>query len=563
MEAFPTLGQCLIDTGLARLRIIARMWALEVTATRQVETAMELARALADPSHAARVWEGLRGEERSALAALLNAGGFMPAAAFSRRFGQIRPIGPGRLEREEPWRNPISPAECLWYRGLIYEGFARADQESYSAYFIPGELQSALPVKAEAAPVDLGLASVPVPPHHAYVGDLLLDDLTTLLAFIHNEYVRASSESGAWPDLPRAELSRYLRDRDAARLELCLHLVRHLGWTKMNEAGRLRLVAEPVMAWLQQPEEESRDQLVSAWLQSEDWNELWCLTHLEPDAVGTWRSNPELARSAMLRHLATLSSDEWVRVDDFVAAVKAIDPDFLRPAGKYDEWYVRDTESGAYLSGFESWDHVEGAVLRAILQGPASWLGLVESGKATANGPVGVFRPLSTSIIGATRAPKRGERTIVRPDLTILIPSHLRFDRFQLARVADLVSAGDIYIYRITPASLRRSGQQHIGLDRLLGFLQSLSEARLPQPVLAGLKQWYQNGTQVWLERKVLLRVANEEAMQRILALPRVSRYVGRALSSTAAVVAEKDWSDLITSLAESGFLVDLAGMGE
>ena len=563
MEAFPTLGQCLIDTGLARLRIIARTWGLEVTATRQVETAMELARELAKPSHAAHVWEGLRGEERRALMALLNAGGFMPAAAFNRRFGQIRPIGPGRLEREEPWRNPISTAESLWYRGLIYEGFARGDRESFSAFYIPDELQSALPVKGETAPVELKLTSVPAPRHPAYAGDLLFDDLTTVLAFIHNETVRVSAEGGAWPDLARSALVRLLRDQDAARLDLCLHLISHLGWTKKNDEGRLRLVAEPVMAWLQQPGNESRHQLAAAWLHLMDWNELWCLTRLEPDAAGTWHRNPELARRAMLRHLDTLSSTEWVRVDDFVAAVKAIDPDFLRPAGKYDEGYVRDTESGAYLSGFESWDHVEGAVLREILQGPAWWLGLVETGRDTADRSVEVFRPLSADTIGAIRAPLRGERTAVRPDLTILIPSHLRFERFQLARVADLVDVGDICVYRITPASLRRADQQRIGMQKVLGFLQSLSEAPLPQPVSACLKTWHQSGTEVWLEREVLLRVANEDVMQRIMASPRVSCYVGRALSSTSAVVAEKDWLDLTNALVESGLLADLAGLGE
>jgi hypothetical protein len=563
MEDFPALGQCLIDTGLARLRVIARMWGLKIKATRQVESAMELARELADPSNAAHVWEGLCENERVALSALLEAGGFMPAAVFDRRFGPIRPIGPGRLEREEPWRDPISVTEGLWYRGLIYEGFARGDRESYSAFFVPVELQSALPVKVDAARLEPKVPSVPAPRHPACGGGFLLDDLTTVLAFIHNHHVRVNAENWVWPNHTRSALAPQIRDKDPARLELCLHLLQQLGWIKQNEDGRLRLVPESVMAWLQQPEVESRDQLVNAWRQLADWNELWSLTHLEPDAAGTWRVDPELARNALIRHLAALHPGEWVRVTDFVATIKAIDPDFLRPAGKYDEWYVRDSESGKYLSGFENWDSVEGALLHAMLHGPAWWLGLVKIGSATADGSADVFCSLMTSKADADCRPVPGEKPVARPDLTISIPACRRFDRFQLSRVADLIRIGDTYTYRITAASLRRANQQRIGMDKVLDFLRNLSEAPLPDSVQFCLKQWYENDTQAWIARVVLLRVANEDAMQRIMAAPRVARLVAQTLNPTTAVVAEKDWPALFAALAELGFVSDLIDLGQ
>jgi hypothetical protein len=563
MQAFPTLGQCLIDTGMARLRIIARTWGVEIAATRQVEAAIELARDLAEPSNAAAVWEGLGAEERAALTSLLDAGGYMPAAVFGRRFGQIRPIGPGRLEREEPWRDPVSVAENLWYRGLIYEGFARGETEAFSAFFIPEELRAALPVKADTVPFHLALAPALAPTHSAGAYQLLLDDLTTLLAFIHNNPVQTGDGGLVWTDQNRAALTPFLRDSNADRLEMCLHLLRQLGWTRTNEEGRLRLVGKPVMHWLKRPEAASREQLVDAWLKLRDWSELWSLARLEPDAAGTWRIGPEIARKALLRFLAVLPPDDWVRVDAFVAAVKTADPDFLRPAGKYDEWYVRDVESGAYLSGFESWDHVEGAVLRAILQGPAWWLGLIEIGDVSARGSAEVFRPLSTDALGNIDDSFLARKPAVLPDGTIRIPSLMRFERFQLARVADLVRVGEVDTYRISAASLRRAERQHIDLEKTLGFLQSLTEAPLPQTLVRSLEEWYQRGTQVWLERTVLLRVESPDVMQRIMASAKVSKYVDRTLNATTAVVAEKSWSQLVAALAELGFLVDLEGLRE
>ena len=43
----------------------------------------------------------------------------MPTAVFSRLFGEIRPMGPDKMEREKPYLNPASLAEALYYRGLI------------------------------------------------------------------------------------------------------------------------------------------------------------------------------------------------------------------------------------------------------------------------------------------------------------------------------------------------------------------------------------------------------------------------------------------------------------
>jgi hypothetical protein len=562
MEPLRTLKQCLMDTELTHLRIIARLWGLEVKATRHLEIAAELARSLADPAHAAETWEHLSDNERAAMQAVLSAGGMMPAAAFRRRFGEIRPIGPGRLEREAPWRNPISPAEGLWYRGLIFEGFAGQARETYSVYFIPTELRSALPFMAEPDTPSLDLKPVSAPTPRFVGGYLLLDDMTTVLAFIHNEVVHPPSKDVAnWPDSAKRALVRYLRDPDADRLDFIIHVIGQLGWTRMSDDGRLRLVAEPMLAWLQKPDAASLDVLVGAWRLMKDWDELWRLTQLQSDGADTRHSDPCLAREAFMRHLDLLESDEWVRVDDFIAAIKAVDPDFLRPSGDYDEWYVRDASSGAFLTGFESWDQVEGAVLRAMLLGPAWWLDLVELGGETAADSPEIFLPQSRMGTRPETSVTSAAQTVVRANLSVTIPAHLRLERFQLARVADLAVAGDEYVFRLTPASLQRARRQRIDLEKVLGFLDGLTAAPLSKSVSSSLERWNDRGTEVWLEQTTLLRVKDEQVMQQILKSPKASRYIGPVQSPTIALVAEKDWPNLVSSLAELGFLAELIGL--
>lgn len=559
MAVLPTLRQSLIDTPMPHLRLIARMWGLEVLSKRPLEVAAELAQQLADPAHASDVWGTLSQNERAALRALLSAGGAIPKAVFVRDFGEIRPIGPGRLEREAPWRDPKSPAEGLWYGGLIYAGFSGEGDETYPIYFVPAELQAALPVQAGVPSGGLRVRPAAAPGHHHFGGDLLLDDVTTVLSFIHNETVRPfGTAATTWKTAAKQALSRILRDAEPARIDFILHLLDDLGWTRTAEDGRLRLVPESTLAWLQMSADESLSVLQGAWRQLDDWNELWLLTALQPVETGTWRGDPKLARVALLRHLQSLQKGEWYRIADFIDAIKASDPDFLRPGGDYEQWYIRDATSGDYLTGFASWDQVEGVVLRALLTGPAWWLGLVELGEDEIGGGREVFRRRQGRDAVPAQKPTAPK---LQPDFTISMPGERRFERFQLARVADLAVAGDPFVYRLTPSSLARARQRRIDLDKVLDFLDGLSDAPVPTAVRSSVTRWAERGTEVWLERALLLRVTDESVMQQIISAPRTGRFIVLVLSPTSAAVAEKDWPDLVAGLAELGLLAELVNI--
>ncbi len=572
-----TLRQCLIDLDLVRLRLVARLWGLEVAATRQLDIVDELTVALGDRQHQRDAWAALPPAEQEALKALLQANGMMPTGAFERQFGPIRPIGPGRLEREKPWRDPAGPAEGLWYRGWIYKGFREGQTESYEVVFVPQALQAGLSALAEESPADEdapadqgvpGLTPIGPPADVRPAGDLFLDDVTTVLAFVQNEKP-APASIGAWPQRAYLAVSPSLRLKEVERTAFVSDLIDHLGWTHVDgESKQLRLVAEPVLAWLRASPAEQRRILVDAWRETTTWNELWRLTSIQPDDTGTWRNDPSLAREALLQHLATLEAGEWYLLADFIADVKAKNPDFQRPGGVYDTWYIRDAFTGLYLMGFESWDKVEGALLAHLLTRPAWWLGLVDLGASDEGGAPAALRltPAGAEVVGLAPesaepepAPEAGPA--VHPNLTISIPSTLRFDRFQLARVADLVEAGEPYVYRLTPGSLTRARSQGISVAKALDFLSDLNGGPLPTPVRSSTSRWASQGTEVRLQQTVLLRVANEELLQQIVTSPKTRRYVGQVVGPKAAAVAERDWPRLLAALAEMGLMADLVDL--
>ncbi len=558
MTHIRSLRQSLTDIELARLRVIARLWGLDVATHRPLDIAVELAALMGDPAHAADVWAALPQDERDALRALLDADGMMPAAAFSRRFGEIRPMGPGRLEREKPWREPVSPTESLWYRGLIYQGFVKQGSEAYPVFFVPAELRAALPFHVEKPAHTIQLDPAPVPGDVRAAGDRLLHDLTTLLTVVHNETVHPGGEAlWVWPDAARQALAQRLRDPDAERLAFLLHLVEHLEWVQGGEENRLVLVPSPVMEWLKADPGPARAALTTAWRRMTEWNELWRLPTLQPDDTGTWHNDPTLARLALCRHLASIPAERWFRIDALIEAIKAVDPDFQRPGGDYETWYIRDAASGEYLDGFESWDAVEGALLRALLTGPAWWLGLVDLGSVTPDAPPELFCRRER---GDAAALSEAPPPVVHADLRVEMPAYHRFERFQLARVADLITVGDPYVYRLTPTALERAQTQRIDVERVLEFLDGLSKAPLPPAVEACVTRWGERGTEAWLEPILLLQVKDVKVMQRILTGGRANRYVARVLSPTAIIVAEQDWPALVDALVELGLLVDVRG---
>ena len=581
-----TLHQCLLDADLIRLRVIARFWDVELQTSRQRDAAAQLAEAMAAPEAVADAWNALPDDQRQALEPLLAAGGRMPLRVFAREWGEIRTMGPGRAEREQPWQEPASPAEGLWYRGFVSRAFDQEPEGTYEVVFVPPELQAHLPIPSTPPPA-ITIEPAPAPAGVRLAGDGLLDDACTLLAYLQNEQLRPGTD-GNWPTRHEARLAHRLRDPDPTRLAFLRHLVQRLGWLRPaatqrgTDSGRLRPDPGPVAAWLQSPTGQQRSVLAEAWRDDPTWNDLFHVPTLYPEDTGAWRNDPLLARKAILRYLTTIhrepverrAPDTWYKLDDFVNAVKQTHPDFQRPDGDYTTWYIRDATTGAYLSGFESWDRVEGALIHYLVTAPLAWLGLADLGASIPDGPSTVFRltPAGAALLGLAEPQPQPEPPplTLRPDLTILAPPARRYERFQLARVADWVTTPSVeeiegddapFVYRLTPSSLARARQQGIPVARVLQFLGKTTGAPVPRFVEAALTRWEARGSEARLERVVLLRLTSEELMEQVMSSPSTRRLIREQIGPTAALVREPDWPRLVVALGEMGLLPDVVAL--
>ncbi|MBC7249148.1 MAG: helicase-associated domain-containing protein [Anaerolineae bacterium] len=568
-----TLKQCLIDYDMALLRAIAQRRGVELSSNRRREAAAQLAAALLEPESVAEAVAWLSPAEREALDALLIAGGRMQAALFSRRFGEIRTFGPGRLEREEPWRQPVSPAEGLWYRGLIARAFDLVDEQATEFVFIPTDLRPLLPAPP-AGPLPFTVEKVSPPPIVRDDGLAAVQDLCTFLAYLRNQSVVPLRDRS----LKREDLARLgprllvaedwagaQREGNLPRLALLHYLAQRLGLIQLIK-GRLQPNPATAKSWLRSAPGQQLTTLQKTWRDDERWNELWRLPTLRCEDTG-WRNDPRLARERVLGYLARCPVGEWLSLESFIAAIKRADPDFQRPDGDYRSWYIRDAASGEYLMGFEHWDQVEGALIAHLISGPLRWLGVVALGyNDEAENQPRCFRitPYGAAFLGLASPPPdpEPEPVVITSDLKVRVPlATPLYDRFQLARISEWKASGEEFVYRLTPAALARALSEKVSVEQVLAFLERVSGGQVPPRVSVALRGWAEKFGAVRLRRAVVLQVRKEITLQELRTLPQTASYLVEILSPRAALVKEENWPRLVEELEKLGYLPQVEGL--
>ncbi len=490
-----SLEQSLADCPLVMLRIIAELRGVTLRSREQRAIAAELAAALASPASIAQALRELSAEATAALEELAAAGGRMPSGLFLRRYGEIRPFGPGRLTREQPWRSPANPAEELWYRGWIFRRFAEIDGTTTEVVFVPDDILGLLPRRPDRM---FDVPPAAAPESFLDPGDALVQDATTLLAMVQVEGMRR--RQGRWHPADLSALSARLLVREAAspgppggsRLSFLLHLVEQLGWIREDERGNVRLHAPAVRVWLQSSRAAQWQALWLAWRDSETWDDLRRL----PDLVceGSWRNDPVGTRRRFLPWLERLQPGSWCEVEAWVAALKVAAPHFLRPDGDYDSWYIRPADGDRYLRGLEHWDDVEGRLARFLITGPLHWLGAIALDAA---GQRMALTTAGQALIRAELPPTAPpDPILVGRDFSVLVPmAASAFDRFRVARFANweaspAIGSAEPFRYRITRSALRRAEAQGISAERALAFLRDCAGDALPDNVARALARW-------------------------------------------------------------------------
>jgi hypothetical protein len=372
------------------------------------------------------------------------------------------------------------------------------------------------------------------------------------------------------PAAARASLERFLRL--PAALDLLFQLVCQMGLVQIAGTAPVKLDPARAQPFLQAALAERSRQLAEAWRVARDWNDLRRVPGLVFEGSG-WRNDPLRARQALLDLLAGVPPGQWWSLDSFVASVKERQPDFQRPAGDYDSWYIRAAATQAYLRGFENWEQVDGALVRWIVGQPLVWLGLLDVSE-----PAGAFRvtPYGAAFWGQgswdALPPDPSSALTVAADGQVRVPAGASaHDRFQIARIADWAPpesgletipgravGGVVHRYRLTPASLARAAAKGITVERVLAFLERAAPGQPAVPRLAhALRRWSQHGAEAGLYPMTVLKLSSQALLETLRQDPSVRGLLGETLGPMAVSIAPEHLPALRQALAELGIFVE------
>lgn len=550
-----TLQQTLQDHDMGFFRILGELWGVDVSSSTPASAVQELCAHMKDPAQLADTIEALPTADIGALARLAAEGGRVASGDFFQRYGRLRSMGPGRRDREKPWRSPISASERLYYHGLLARAFADSPTGPKEFIFIPDDLLPLLREFLESADLTTEATLVRPPDHVNEASSALLDDATTLLAALRRQPLATQSI----PQDQFKALTPFLVHPGALQLLLQIllendYLTQPPIQPKPERLGEL----------LTSPRNEALRALNLAWRDSENWNDFWLLDHLEP-ASGEWTLGPKSVRSGALARLGAVTRGSWHSLEQFVQQVKADYPTFARPGGDFEGWYLRDRRTGNILRGFDAWDAVDGALLKRIIAGPLHWLGAIDLGNDRAGRPHPThFRltPWSQVLFKsdfildlpepAAKAELLAQGRLVLPRA---VPRQLRY---QVARLCSWQAfTEDRYHYQLKPSAVLAAAKQGLTSHHIERLLTDLSDDPIPPSVLEAVQRLLAQGSEAQLLDTTLLRVEKSAVLDALLAKKATSRLIEERLNPTTAVVQRRSIQALLTEAVRQGLLIE------
>ncbi len=532
------------------LSMVADLWDVPARGADKRALALSLVELLPKPEVFADFYESLPGQSKQALTALKQAGGYIAWTSFTRQYGDLRPMGPARRDREQPWHFPVSTAEYLYYRALIGREFIRMDDELIEIAFVPEEFNRLLPdvPEKEAIDVQKSLDSIETPPldEQNMTGMQIVDDYCTLFATLRlgdsdHRLAKTNKPAHYWQALKALGGDLGLFDHEGLPTGLA-------------------------KALLERPRHESQAWLVNNWANARAFNELRLTPGLRCD--GSWRNEPLRARRKVLSWLFDLPLGQWYRLDDFVAFIKENDPDFLRQGADYDVWMIHSESTGELLRGVKSWQQVEPRFLEFFITRWMYWLGLMHVHQ-DANGDYSFALSQGMKVLAgspnALDVPRdeKDDPLIAQPNGLILMSDKTApIARYQVARFAEWLETGPTrYSYQLTPGSLAKARKVGLNTRQLLGLLRKYGKSAPPPSLVKALNRWQEHGAEASLETLTVLRLKTPEILQ-ALKDSEAKTWIGDSLGPVTVIIKPGGIEKVQKALARLGYLSDFDTQG-
>ena len=542
----PDITQSLQGKDLQFLQQVADIWGVELHAHDLRSTIQQLGIEMSQKDIFQELMDTFSDESKKALQEIIQADGKIPWTLLTRKYGDLRVMGAARRERERPDLNPENATEVLWYSGILSKAFFNIQKEPQEYAYIPDEFVQFLASTASESnndephlpgrPATTAEKAQLVP-----ANDRILDHLTTLLSAIRT--------GNSLEDIP------WLNTRIPIPFLLAIAKSAQL----INEQQKIQ--PANVRQFMESNRADAMVILVNGWLKS-SFNDL----HQLPGFIfeGSWHNPATETRQYLLDELTTIDKQTWWSLSSFVSYIRQTNPDYQRPAGDYDSWYIRRENSEEYVRGLANWDVIDGELIRTIISNHMHWLGLMDLATAENSNTVSAFRFSKWAVDLLTgNAPDdlivEKSNFKVLSDGAIKVPRHTsRAVRYQVARFCHLSGEKeDEFQYHIEPTSLANAMKAGLKIEQFINLLQKNAKKPIPPSIFPMLENWKTNGVQINFAPVTLL-TSKDPAIIDQLQNSRAKKYLGERLNPNTILINEKQIKLVMSILAEIGYLSDI-----
>jgi len=537
----PTIQNLLNEQDPFFLQMMAELWGVDLDFTNVSEAKSVLIETLENKSLLLEMIESLPDNARSAINAILENNGHISWAKFNRDFGEIRIMGPSKRDRERPDLKPVSAAEILWYRGLIGRAFLKLKNEPEEYVYIPDEILNVIQTKTKNKK-NTNISSYPSDQvkNKPFEDNILVDTCTFLAALRKG--------------MNEAQTSTHL-------LEIPYRLLNELLISANIISKDGHIDSDATRGLLETPRAEALRFLFQTWLESDQINELFCLSDMEFE--GKIEFNSKQVRKTLLERIFLLDEQVWWDQNSFISDIHQNDPDFLRPAGNFDTWIIKKTNSNEYLRGFQYWDQIEGQFIRFMINGPFHWFGILDSGLSNNAKGQKVFKVSEQgkalwnggSIISMDQILEKPKITNYgKINISRNVPLAVRY---QISRFCDWeIPSQKDFEYQISIDSLTSVGQYGLKPNHLLTLLQKSIDHNLPPQIPDMLENWEKRGTESILIKESLLRVKSPEIITD-LQKNNYAKFFKEIISPTIVILNQGSEEKIRQAILQLGYLSD------
>jgi len=320
----------------------------------------------------------------------------------------------------------------------------------------------------------------------------------------------------------------------------------------------------------------------TAWLDAEDLPELGMVVgekgplalHYSLKGQAYWPAthpNARAVRELVARIVGYLPAEtEWYGVEALLALCRKLAPDLLGNPNVYGGlrwWFSRHGSSRVFdLAQPQDWRRVWAALVRSILTGPMSWMGLIEVG--THHGEPVAFR-VRPSAAGLGERPVTMERVDDAPPLLleidpdthtplVTVPPNTPDSGIHttLAAIGTMAGASPQGLrYRLTAQGVQRAFDSGASGPQLLAVLGERAGNTLPEAVRAIMERWWESYGAIRLYDEVtLVELGDDLLLRELLAASSLGAAVLHTFSPRLVAIDSARVDVMVADLTRLGY---------